>query len=419
MAEGDFVPRDSFITVVREIMLFKTLPTQTVIGLCALFACTFTALTSEVAPVGLLIDMAQAFHIAEGQAGLAVSAFALMVALGAVPLTILTAAIDRKRLMLLSLGGYVLSNLIVALAPTFLVLCAGRALGGIAHALLMSIVSAYAARLVPPKMTGRAISFVYGGTSLGSILGVPGAAAIGHFASWRVAMLVMTGIAVLLTACVAFFLPPVATSGDASTNLPSMGSRKAMRIFLMVVAIDAIFFVAHNMLYTYVTPLLLAHGLPMGVLSIALLLTGAVSILGLWGAGQIVDRWPAAGMFAGGMAMLIGMGLMYGHILSGWGAVASVALWCSGYSGIIPFVMSGAIRARATRPDVAGAAINGGSNLGILLGSALGGQILTWSGFNTLTPIAIVITLSAILLAVLNPESFPRTLHSSEDEAAS
>lgn len=419
MAEGDFVPRDSFITVVREIMLFKTLPTQTVIGLCALFACTFTALTSEVAPVGLLIDMAQAFHIAEGQAGLAVSAFALMVALGAVPLTILTAAIDRKRLMLLSLGGYVLSNLIVSLAPTFLILCAGRALGGIAHALLMSIVSAYAARLVPPKMTGRAISFVYGGTSLGSILGVPGAAAIGHFASWRIAMFVMTGIAVLLTACIAFFLPPVATSGDASTNLPGMGSRKAMRIFLIVVAIDAIFFVAHNMLYTYVTPLLLAHGLPKGVLSIALLLTGAVSILGLWGAGQIVDRWPAAGMFAGGMAMLIGMGLMYGHILSGWGSVASVALWCSGYSAIIPFVMSGAIRARATRPDVAGAAINGGSNLGILLGSALGGQILTWSGFNVLTPIAIVITLTAILLAVLNPESFPRTLHSPEDEAAS
>ncbi|MDT8871814.1 hypothetical protein RAA17_13635 [Komagataeibacter rhaeticus] len=39
------------------------------IGLWALFACTFTALTSEVAPVGILIDMAHAFHIVEGQAG--------------------------------------------------------------------------------------------------------------------------------------------------------------------------------------------------------------------------------------------------------------------------------------------------------------------------------------------------------------
>ncbi|GAD10121.1 arabinose efflux permease [Gluconobacter frateurii NBRC 103465] len=418
MAEGGFIPRDRVITLTREIMLFKTLPMQTIIGLCALFACTFTALTSEVAPVGLLIDMAQAFHIAEGQAGLAVSAFALMVALGAVPLTILTVAVDRKKLMLLSLGGYVLSNLIVALAPTFLILCAGRAVGGIAHALLMSIVSAYAARLVPANMTGRAISFVYGGTSLGAILGVPGAAAIGHFASWRIAMFVMTGLAVLLTVCIAFFLPPVAPTGTGSAQLPSIGSRKAMRVFLVVVAIDALFFVAHNLLYTYVTPLLLLHGLPKSALSVALLLTGVVSISGLWAAGQIVDRWPAAGLLGGGLAMLVGMGLMSGHIITGWEAVASVGLWCTGYSAIIPFIMSGAIRARATRPDVAGAAINGASNLGILLGSALGGQILTWSGFNILTPLAVVMALAAILLALFSPDAFPRILQPHEDEAS-
>lgn len=67
-------------------MLFKTLPPGAVVGLFALFACTFTALTSEVAPVGILIEMAQAFHIREGQAGLAVSAFALMVMIAAIPL---------------------------------------------------------------------------------------------------------------------------------------------------------------------------------------------------------------------------------------------------------------------------------------------------------------------------------------------
>lgn len=119
-------------------MLFRNLPPGATVGLCALFACTFTALTSEVAPVGILIEMARTFRIPEGHAGLAVSAFALMVALSAVPLTIITARIDRKKLMLASLSGYVLSNLTVALAPTFAILCAGRLIGGLAHALLMS-----------------------------------------------------------------------------------------------------------------------------------------------------------------------------------------------------------------------------------------------------------------------------------------
>lgn len=395
-------------------MLFKNLSTGSIIGLWALFACTFTALTSEVAPVGILIDMAQTFHIQEGQAGLAVSAFALMVAVGAVPLTIMTAHIDRKQLMLLSLSGYVLSNLVVAMAPTFLLLCVGRLLGGLAHALLMSIVSAYAARLVAPSMTGRAISFVYGGTSLGAILGVPGTAAIGHLASWRVAMYIMTGLAVVLTICIAFFLSPVPSTVHVKESLPSISSRKVMRTFLIVVGVDAIFFFAHNLLYTYVTPLLLDHGLSSNVLSIALLLTGAVSILGLWGAGHLVDRRPAGGMLASGMAMLIGMGLMYGHILSGWMSVGAVGLWCIGYSAMIPFVMSGAIRARATRSDVAGAAINAASNAGILLGSAAGGMVLTHGGFAVLTPLAMGVALCGIFLAFFSPSAFPHILHSSE-----
>ena len=398
-------------------MLFKTLSTEAIIGLWALFACTFTALTSEVAPVGILIEMAKTFHIPEGKAGLAVSAFALMVMLGAVPLTILTAHIDRKRLMLACLFGYVVSNLVVAMAPTFGFLCAGRLIGGVAHALLMSIVSAYAARLVPPNMTGRAISFVYGGTSLGAILGVPGTAAVGHLASWRVAMYIMTGIAVVLTLCIAFFLPPVSSTVHVKESLPNIVSRKVMRTFLIVVAVDAVFFFAHNLLYTYVTPLLLEHGLPDGALSIALLLTGGLSILGLWGAGQIVDRRPAAGMLASGMAMLVGMGLMYGHILPGWMSVGAVGLWCIGYSAIIPFVMSGAIRARATRADVAGAAINAASNAGILLGSAAGGVVLTHYGFAVLTPMAIAVALCGILIAFFSTSAFPHVLRPSEHEA--
>ena len=397
-------------------MLFKNLPPGASVGLWALFACTFTALTSEVAPVGILIEMARTFHIQEGEAGLAVSAFALMVTLGAVPLTIMTAHIDRKRLMLVSLSGYVVSNLVVAMAPTFVLLCAGRLIGGLAHALLMSIVSAYAARLVPPRMTGRAISFVYGGTSLGAILGVPGTAAVGHLASWRVAMYIMTGIAVVLTLCIAFFLPPVSSTVHVKESLPSIASRKVMRTFLIVVAVDAVFFFAHNLLYTYVTPLLLEHGLSSGALSVALLLTGALSILGLWGAGQIVDRRPAAGMLASGMAMLVGMGLLYGHILSGWMSVGAVGLWCIGYSAIIPFVMSGAIRARATRADVAGAAINAASNAGILLGSAAGGVVLTHGGFTVLTPLALVVALCGILIAFFSTSAFPHVLHPSEHD---
>ena len=351
--------------------------------------------------------MAQAFHIPQGQAGLAVSAFALMVAFGAVPLTIATSGMDRKLLMLLSLGGYVISNLTVALAPTFLVLCLGRMIGGLAHAVLMSVVSAYAARLVPAAMTGRAIAFVYGGTSLGAILGVPGSAAIGHFFDWRTAMFIITGLASVLLVCVAIALPSVATSPATPGGVPVIRSREAVRAFSVVVLVDAIFFFAHNLLYTYVTPLLLQHGLPETDLSILLLITGSLSIVGLWLSGMMVDRCPAGGVLMSGCMILLGMGLMNGHLLTSWQCAGAIGIWCIGFAAITPCVMSGAIRANATQPDVAGAAINSASNFGILLGSAVGGQLLSSAGFSVLTPAALIIAMGGMLLAVISPKAFP------------
>ncbi|MBS1075213.1 MFS transporter [Gluconobacter sp. Dm-73] len=391
-------------------MVFKTLSGPAIAGLCALFASTFIAVTTEVAPVGLLIDMAKSFNITEGHAGLAVSAYALLVAFGAVPITIATSRMDRKMLMVLCLVGYVVSNLISAMAPSFGILCIGRALGGLSHALLMSIAAAYTAHLVPERMTGRAISFVFGGTSLGSVLGVPGAAAISQFTSWRIALYVIAALAAMLTIFIALYLPPVRGADTKALKVPTIRSPHAARIFGIVIGVNAIFFFAHNLLYTYVSPLLLAHGLPVHLLSIALLLTGLVSISGLWAAGQVVDRWPAGGLFGGGIAMLTGMILVYGHLLSAWPSVAAVGLWCMGYAAIIPFVMSGAIRARATSADVAGAAVNSSSNMGILLGSAIGGHLLNTLGFAVLCPASVVIALDGILLAAFNPAAFPRKL---------
>ena len=120
---------------------------------------------------------------------------------------------------------------------------------------------------------------------------------------------------------------------------------------------------------------------------------------------------------AGCVAMVVVMGLCYGHSPPGWMSFGAVGLWCIGYSAIVPFVVSGAFRARATRADVAGAAINAASNAGILLGSAAGGVVLTHYGFAVLTPMAIAVALCGILIAFFSTSAFPHVLHPSEHDA--
>lgn len=230
-------------------------------------------------------------------------------------------------------------------------------------------------------------------------------------------MMVVTGLAAILTVCIAFFLPKVEAS-SSSVHLPSFRTPGVARVFAVVIAVNTLFFLGHNLLYTYVSPLLMSHGLPESALSIALLITGGVSILGLWAAGQMVDSKPALGLLVAGLITACGMGSLCGSLLSGWSAVAAVGLWCAGYAALIPVIMSGAIRSRATTADIAGAAVNASSNVGILFGSAAGGMILNTAGLSVLPPMAVGIVIMATALGLCSPVAFPRVLHDhSESES--
>lgn len=387
---------------------------QTMVGLGALCAATFTAITTELAPIGLMLEMARTFGVGVGQVGLAVSAYALIVAVIAVPLTRLTAGVDRKKLLLSALSGYVLTNVIGATAPSFAVLCVGRVIGGASHALLMSMVSAYAAHLVPERQTGRAISIVFGGASLGGVLGVPGAAAIGHFAGWRVALWVAAALAAVLTLFIAAYLPRVGHAAKPA-SLVIVRAPGAMRAFVQAILANALFFLAQNVLYTYIAPVLMAHGLSEASVSVDLLVIGACSLSGLWAAGLVVDKSPRMGLLSAGVVMIAGITLLCGGLVSGLMTVAAAAVWCAGYAGVIPFIMSGAIRTRATSADIAGAAVNSTSNIGILLGSAFGGKLLASYGVDVLAPTAIGITILTLLVVLFSRQAFPAQLHDHSD----
>jgi len=140
---------------------------------------TFFAITTELSPVGLLSTMSTDLGVSEARMGVVVTVYALAVAVLALPLTWATARVPRKAVLVTTLVGYTASNLMVALAPSFGVLLTGRVVGGIAHALFFSVASAYATRIVPPRLAGRAIAFVYSGSSLGFVVGVPLATTVG------------------------------------------------------------------------------------------------------------------------------------------------------------------------------------------------------------------------------------------------
>jgi predicted MFS family arabinose efflux permease len=111
-------------------------------GLLILALAIFAVVTTEM-PVGLLPAISTTFGIGESTTGLLVSLYAVVVALVAVPLTLVTRAVDRKRLLLIAVACLAASNVIAAAAPKFAALAAARALGAATHALFYSVCIGY------------------------------------------------------------------------------------------------------------------------------------------------------------------------------------------------------------------------------------------------------------------------------------
>jgi predicted MFS family arabinose efflux permease len=366
-------------------------------GLVVLSVSAFASVTTEMAPVGLLPSLGHAFGVAESTVGLLVSLYAVIVAALAVPLTLATKRVPGKRLLLLAMGSYAVSNVISALAPSLAVLAVGRAVGGVTHALFFSVFIGYVTRLVPPAQMGRALALASAGVPAGFVLGVPLATALGNAAGWRAAFAALAVLMAVVLVLVAVMLPDVRSQADE--RRPAPGRRRQLA---SVVGSNTLVFVGQYTLYTYVSVLLLRSGASAVAVGPILLVLGVFGLIGVWSAGRRLDRhlrgsalvvltMVAAGIAAAGAAFPV-LALV----------IVAGAVWNGAFAAVPSISQTAAVRTRATSPELAGAWINASSNAGIAAGAALGGVVLASAGIRDVAWLAaalVVVAIATVLLA--------------------
>jgi len=102
--------------------------------LSVLAAAVFAAITTEVLPVGLLPIISRDLGTSDSRVGLLVSAYAVVVALGSIPLTAVMVRWPRKQVLSGLLVIYAISNALLAGTDQFSVALMARLVGGLAHA---------------------------------------------------------------------------------------------------------------------------------------------------------------------------------------------------------------------------------------------------------------------------------------------
>ncbi|WP_166846787.1 MFS transporter [Isoptericola sp. BMS4] len=375
-------------------------------GIAVLAVANFIAITTEVLPVGLLPQIARGVEVSESTAGLLVTVYAFVVAAFAVPLTLATRSLPRKPLLLVTVVVYAVSNLLVAVAPSYALVAAARTLGGLGHAVFFSVSIAYAARLVGPLYTGRALTLVTAGGTLGFVLGVPLSTSLGAAVGWRWSFAVVAGVCAATAVLVAWLLPAVAV--EPARPRDRAAARAGRARLGIVVGANTMLFGGHYTVYTYISVLLLATGLSEGAVGPVLLVFGAVGLIGLWAAGRFLDRTPRAltlTAMAVIAAALVALALALPHAA---GVLAAGGVWLSAFGAIPATFQAAALRTQGASPDVAGAFVNATSNFGIGLGAAVGAAVVAGAGPRDLALTGATIVAVALVVVLAARRSFPR-----------
>src|SRR5688572_13468095 len=280
------------------------------VALYALTAGSFGIGCAEFVIMGLLLQVAADLQVSIAAAGMLVSGYALGVFVGAPVLTLLTRRMPRKAVLLALMAIYTVGNVACALAPDYTTLMAARVLTSLTHGTFFGVGAVVATGLVPADRKASAISIMFSGLTLATLLGMPAGAWLGLHLGWRSTFWAMSLVGVVSLLVIALLVPrsrevqaPVAVREELRTIV-----RPQVLLGLLMTMLG---FAGVFVVITYIQPLLTSlAGFSESAVSPILLLFGAGMVVGNLLGGHLADRKPTPALLGTLAALAIVLGLM-------------------------------------------------------------------------------------------------------------
>ncbi|WP_031424371.1 MFS transporter [Exiguobacterium sp. NG55] len=367
---------------------------------------TFVLGTSEFVIVGILPDIANGLSISIATAGSLVSAFAISFAVGT-PITMsLTSHLPKRKLMLGLTILFTVLNLLSSLAPMYEWLLVLRMLTAVVTGVLISLAMLVASESVPPAKRGVAVSFIFGGFTMANVFGVPIGTFIGQQAGWESTFWLTTLFGAVAWIAIYRVLPNHLSQEKASLR-EQMALLTNPRI-LIAFLIPAFGFGATYVVYTYLVPILKdVLGVPVAWVSPILFAYGFISIFSNIAAGKIASHNPIGRLrfvFLVQAFVLAALFVTTSNVTLGLLNIALMsfmAILLTTSTQI--YLIDLAEKFNPNAKGLASSLMPVASNVGIGLGSALGGVVYATSPIMTL---ALVGGLVALVTAGLTAVSY-------------
>lgn len=366
---------------------------------------TFVLGTSEFVIVGILPDIADGLSISIATAGTLVSAFAISFAVGT-PITMsMTSHFPKRKLMLGLTIAFTLLNLLSSLAPMYEALLVLRMVTAVVTGVLISLAMLVASESVPPSKRGIAVSFIFGGFTMANVFGVPIGTFLGQQAGWEATFVLTTTLGTIAWFAI-FRVLPKQLSQDKTSLREQLTLLTNPRI-LIAFLIPAFGFGATYVVYTYLVPILKdVLGVPVSWVSPILFAYGFISIFSNMAAGKIASHNPIGRLRIVFLVQALVLAALFVTTSSLTLGLINIALM-----SFMAILLTTSTQiylidlAEAFNPNAKGLASSlmpVASNVGIGLGSALGGVVYATSPIMTLALVGGAVALVTTGLTTLS-----------------
>ncbi|WP_214409694.1 MFS transporter [Sphaerisporangium fuscum] len=365
----------------------------------SLMLVVFGLTTGEFVIAGILPDVARELSVSVPAAGLLVSAYALGMIVGGPVVTTLTARLPRRPLIAGLVATSVAGNAASALAPTYPVLLAARFVAGLVVATFFAVAISTAISTAPEGRQASTVARLTLGMNLGIVAGTPLGTFIGHNFGWRA---IFAAVAVFSAAALVLVLRSV-----PDQPAPAVGSLVGeLRVFagrdvVLAIALTLAGNLGVVTVFSFLAPLATdVSGFSEGAVPVLLLVYGAGAVIGNFLGGWLADKALMPSL-AGLLTVLAGV------LAAGWVAgvhqVSAAVLWF--VLGVLAFAIVPGMQTRVVAtaqaaPTLAIAVNASGFQLAAAFAGWLGGRLIDGPGPRSIYPVAAVLTVVGLLVAL-------------------
>ena len=355
----------------------------------ALMSLGFALGACEYVVVVILPDIAEGLDASLGAVGKLVGVFAAGYAIGTPIVTAATGRVPRFRLLMTLLTLFIIVNAVSMLAPGLWVLYLSRALAAVLTGTLTAVAFLFVQEVAPPEHTAKAISMVYTGMSLATVVGNPLNKTLSSMFGWRAPFGVILLAAVILVPVLTRVLPHSTGVAEGQTGFFRQFTVLRDKRYSLCVLMTIFCYAATYVVYTYLTPIL-TDVLEVGdafvsplLMAVGFCCMGSNLLAGWIGSRGDVERTPI--VLVGQTALFLAMPLLLGNR---WAGMTAVFVMC-----LLMYVLSTPVQFHASTlaakeypfaANLCASTLSVAANIGIAVGSFAGSELQELVGMRQL-----------------------------------